>query len=327
MPKTMQAVRFAHTGEPKEVLYVEQLPIPEPGPGQVRVRLHARPINPSDLLFIQGSFGRSATLPSPAGFEGAGIIDSVGEGVSLLPGTRVIVKANGTWQEYIIVTPAQVIPIPDRLDLESAAQFAINPLTAWLLLDKVPPNFDGWILMTAGASATAGIILRLGLQRGLRMISVVRREEQVAALKAMGAQAIINTSKENITERVQSLTKGEGISMAFEAVGGAEGTEALQCLAMGGKMVIYGLLSGQPIMVDPEAMVFTRLTIESFWLAPELVDMGPERAASVISEAMNAYCDSDLAAPVEQRYKLTEIRAAAAHSMRPGRLGKILLVG
>lgn len=327
MQSTMKAIRFYSTGEPQQVLRVESLPIPEPGAGELRVCVQARPINPSDILFIRGAFGRHPALPSVAGFEGAGIIDAVGEGVSLLPGTRVIVKSTGTWQEYQLVKPHEVIPIPDRLDLESAAQFAINPLTAWLLLDMLPPNFDGWILVTAGTSAVAKMILRLGAERGLRIISVVRKKQQVEALRALGSQAIIDVSTENLSERVAFLTNGDGISMAFDAVGGQQGTEVLGCLASGGRMVIYGLLSERPITVSPEEMIFQQLTIESFWLAPRLEQLGSEGKAVVIEQAMNAFCDGDLFANVEQRYELAEVHAAIAHNLRPGRLGKILLVG
>lgn len=323
----MQAVRFYSTGAPQDVLRVESLPIPEPGPGELRVRVQARPINPSDMLFIRGTFGRYPALPSPAGFEGAGIIDAVGDGVSILPGTRVVVKSTGTWQQYQLVKPQQVIPIPDRLDLESAAQFAINPLTAWLLLDMLPPNFDGWILVTAGTSAVAKMILHLGSERGFRIISVVRKQQQVEALRALGAQAIIDVSTENLSEGVASLTNGDGISMAFDAVGGQQGTEVLGCLASGGRMVVYGLLSERPITVLPEHMIFRQLSIESFWLAPRLEQLGSEGKAVVIEQAMNAFCDSNLAANVEQRYELAEVHGAVAHNLRPGRLGKILLVG
>ena len=327
MPSTMQAIRFHSTGEPHKVLRVESLPIPEPGSGEIRVRVLARPINPSDILFIQGAFGRHPTLPSPAGLEGAGIIDAVGDGVSLHPGMRVVIKSTGTWQQYQLVKPHELIPIPDRLDIESAAQFAINPLTAWLLLDMLQPNFDGWILVTAGTSAVSKMILRLGMKRGLRIISVVRRKQQVEALTALGAQAIIDVSTENIKERVESMTNGRGVSMAFDAVGGQQGTEILRCLTSGGRMVIYGLLSEQPITVLPEDMIFRQLSIESFWLAPRLEQLGSDGKAVVIEQAMNAFCDSDLVADVEQRYELGEVHAAVAHNLRPGRLGKILLVG
>lgn len=327
MPSTMQAIRFHSTGDPQEVLRVESLPIPEPGAGELRVRVQARPINPSDILFIRGTFGRHPALPSTAGFEGAGIIDAVGDGVSMVPGTRVVVKSTGTWQQYQLVKPHEVIPIPDRLDIESAAQFAINPLTAWLLLDMLPPNFDGWILVTAGTSAVAKMILHLGTERGLRIISVVRKKEQVEALTALGAQAIIDVSTENIAERVESLTNGDGVSMAFDAVGGEQGTEVMGCLASGGRMVVYGLLSERPITVLPEEMIFRQLSLESFWLAPRLEQLGSEGKAVVIEQAMNAFCDREIFADVEQRYELADIQAAVAHNLRPGRLGKILLVG
>src|SRR5437660_5644296 len=129
----MKAIVFDRFGDPDEVLQVRDVPVPEPGPGQVRVRMIASPINPSDLLMVRGQYGRLPQLPATPGFEGAGIIDAVGPGLlsrlrRLTPGRRVaVLNADGNWQEYVVVSARQVVPVPANLADDQAATFFVNP--------------------------------------------------------------------------------------------------------------------------------------------------------------------------------------------------------
>src|SRR5947209_17622246 len=128
----MQSIRFYEFGKPTDVLRVEDVPQPEPAAGQVLVRLRARPINPSDLLTVHGLYGALPTLPATPGLEGMGEVAAVSEGVNnLRVGQRVIpLGVPGTWQEYLLVDRHQLIPVPDEVSDETAAQFVVNPLTA-----------------------------------------------------------------------------------------------------------------------------------------------------------------------------------------------------
>src|SRR5438876_3487326 len=113
----MKAIVFDRCGEPEEVLQVRELPIPEPGPGQVRIRMLASPINPSDLLYIRGLYGKPPPLPATPGFEGVGIVEESGGGLlaKRMLGKRVAVlnRAIGNWQEHTVVPARQAIPVPD----------------------------------------------------------------------------------------------------------------------------------------------------------------------------------------------------------------------
>src|SRR5579862_3875844 len=118
----MKALVFDKFGEPSEVLQLQDVPVPEPGPGQVRVRMLVSPINPSDLLVVRGEYGRLPTLPATPGFEGVGIVDAAGPGLlrflrGLRPGRRVAVLngAGGNWQEQVIVSARQAVPISGDL--------------------------------------------------------------------------------------------------------------------------------------------------------------------------------------------------------------------
>ena len=131
----MQSIRFYEFGNPAEVLRVEDVPQPDLGPNEVLVRLRARSINPSDLLTVRGVYGSLPKLPATPGFESMGEVAAVGDRVKhLRPGQRVItLGVQGTWQEYILAASAQLIPVPDSVSDQTAAQFVVNPLTAWIM--------------------------------------------------------------------------------------------------------------------------------------------------------------------------------------------------
>src|SRR2546429_1200172 len=130
----MKAIVFDRFGDPAEVLQVRDLPMPELGPGQVRVRMLYSPINPSDLMVVRGEYGRLPDLPATPGFEGVGVVDASGGGLlaRLRLGRRVAVLngTGGNWQEYVIVPAKQVVPVPYQLKDEQAATFFVNPASA-----------------------------------------------------------------------------------------------------------------------------------------------------------------------------------------------------
>src|SRR3982751_3384859 len=145
----MKSVRFYEFGNPSEKLRVEDVPRPEPVANQVLVKLRARSINPSDLLTVRGLYGALPKLPATPGLEGMGAVAAVGDGVNnLRTGQRVIpLGIQGTWQEYVLAASAQLIPVPDSVNDQTAAQCVVNPLTAWIMIIeelKVEPG--EWLL-------------------------------------------------------------------------------------------------------------------------------------------------------------------------------------
>src|SRR5262249_24590680 len=124
-----------------------------------------------------------------------------------------------------------------------------------------------WVLQTAAGSALGRMIIRLGRHDGFRTINVVRRREQVEELRRLGADEVICSSDESIVERVQALTGGAGVPFALDAVGGATGTAAAQSLGAGGRMLVYGTLSEEPIALSPRVLMVGRKCIEGFWLS------------------------------------------------------------
>ncbi|MFL6332611.1 MAG: zinc-dependent alcohol dehydrogenase family protein [Pyrinomonadaceae bacterium] len=326
----MQSVRFHEFGDPAEVLRVEDVPRPEPGAGQVLVRMRARSINPSDLLTVRGLYGSLPVPPATPGLEGMGEVAELGDGIThLRAGQRVIpLGVAGTWQEFVVAPAAQLIPVPDAVSDQAAAQFVVNPLTAWIMtVEELALQPGEWLLQTAAGSTLGRVVLQIAKQRGFKTINVVRRREQAEELKALGADEVICTDEEEIPERVRQITGEEGLRKAIDAVGGETGAAVVNALGRGGVLLVYGLLSGKPMPLDGGRMIFTSSTVRGFWLGDWMRTAPPERQQAVTGEMLRSMASNEIAPPVEAEYPLAEVLAAVAHSERPGRSGKVLLVG
>lgn len=325
----MRAVRFEEFGPPTRVLRVEDLPIPEPGPGQVRVRMRARPINPSDISTILGSYGRLPELPATPGFEGSGVIDALGEGVTgLAIGDRVAPFSRSTWQEYVIVDARHLLPIPDTIDDVQAAMLAVNPTSAWVMLEdelKVRPG--EWIVQNAGNSALGRYVSRLARRRGYRTISIVRRREVVEELLSDGADHVICEADEDVGDRVREITEGEGAQYGLESVGGESGARVLESLAPGGTMVVFGAISRQPIPVDGAQMIFRGPTIRGFWLTRWSRQATAEQRAELFRTVLSLVEDGTFRAPIAAEYDLGDVVEAVRRAISSDRNGKVVLVG
>ncbi|HEV3142505.1 MAG TPA: alcohol dehydrogenase catalytic domain-containing protein, partial [Gemmataceae bacterium] len=180
----MKALVFERAGNPAEVLRLQDAPTPEPGFRQVRVRMLASPINPSDLLTIQGGYETALKFPAIPGFEGVGVVEAAGGGVIawLRKGKRValISRRGGTWAECVVVSAKHVIPVPEEIPVEQAATFFVNPMTAVAMTrNELQIPAGSWLLQTAAGSALGQMVIRLGKLHRFRTINVVRRKEQV----------------------------------------------------------------------------------------------------------------------------------------------------
>jgi NADPH:quinone reductase-like Zn-dependent oxidoreductase len=329
----MKAVVFDRFGDPAEVLQVRDVPLPEPGRGEVRVRMRLSPINPSDLLVVRGQYGRLPRLPATPGFEGVGVVDAAGPGLvrrlrGLSPGRRVAVLngAGGDWQEYVVLSARQAVPVADDLPDEQVASFFVNPATAVVMTQKVLRVPAGaWLLQTAAGSALGRMVLRLGKHLGFRTINVVRRREQAEELRRAGGDAVVCSADEPVPERVRHLTGGQGVGYALDAVGGTAGRDAVESLAPGGRLLVYGTLSGEPIPLDPRALIVGQKRVEGFWLSEWVREQGALALLGLFRTIQNLLRAGVLTSEVGATFPLAEVREAARQAQAPGRRGKVLL--
>ncbi len=326
----MKSVRFYEFGNPADKLRVEDVEQPVPGENQVLVKLRARSINPSDLLTVRGLYGALPKLPSTPGLEGMGEVAEVGSGVkNFRAGQRVIpLGVPGTWQEYLVAESTQLIPVPDSVNDQTAAQFVVNPLTAWIMtVEELAMKPGEWLLQTAAGSTLGRVVLQIARLRGFKTINVVRRREQVEELKQLGADEVICTGDEDLVERVKEITGRDGLTKAIDAVGGQTGGAVVRALGRKGVMLVYGLLSMEPMPVDSGRMIFTSTTIRGFWLTEWMRSTAPEKMQAVTGELLRMMATSEIVPPVEAEYPLADALAAIEHAERTGRSGKVLLVG
>jgi NADPH:quinone reductase-like Zn-dependent oxidoreductase len=321
----MKTIEFETTGKPAEILQVVDRPTPEPGPGEVLVKVIASPINPSDIMFVQNLYGIRPKLPSGAGFEGVGVIEKVGEGVEMQTGVRVSFTGVGTWSEYAVAHHKSIIPIPDAMTDEIAAQLFVNPFTAFAMVEESGVQEGQWLMITACGSAFGKMVIQLCKQKGIQTIGTVRRDDLNDELKDLGLTEVINTEAEDMAARVKEITGGTGVACVLDAVGGHTATEAIKCLGKGGTMLIYGLLSLQDPTINAGLLIFRELTIRGFWLTDWIRRVDSQTRERVAQSVISMLASGQIQLPVEATYSLDQIAEAVEHSERHGRRGKILV--
>ncbi len=329
----MKAIVFERFGEPREVLQVRDVPVPEPNGGEVRVRMTMSPINPSDLMTVRGQYGRLPNLPATPGFEGVGVVESVGSGWlaklrGLKPGRRVAVLngKGGNWQELVVLPAKQAVPVPDDLPDEQVAAFFVNPATALVMTQHVlQVSRGGWLLQTAAGSALGRMVIRLGKHLGFRTINIVRRKELWGELKALGADEVLSSAEDDIPVRVKQITGGAMVPYALDCVGGPGVIAVLQSLAPQGRVLLYGTLSNEPIPLDPRVLIGGQRAIEGFWLSEWVPQQGVFRMLGLFRQIIALMRAGVLTTPVAATYTLDQLPQAIEHVEKSARGGKILL--
>ena len=326
----MKAVVFERFGEPSEVLQVRDVPAPTPGPGQVRVRMLASPVNPSDLLVVRGQYGRLPPLPATPGFEGVGVVEANGGGIlgRLRLGSRVAVLngQGGNWAQQVLVPAKQVVPVAANVADHQAASFFVNPATVLVMvrrLHRVPKG--GWLLQTAAGSALGRMVIRLGKVDGFRTINLVRRKAQAEELLRLGGDAVICTADESVEERVKEITKGEGVRYALDAVGGAAGSAAVASLAPGGRLLVYGTLANEPLTIPSRLLMTGSRRVEGFWLSNWVKEQNPLTMLGLFRQINRLLGDGTFATEIGATFPPEQIAEAVKLAEQPGRTGKVLL--
>jgi NADPH:quinone reductase-like Zn-dependent oxidoreductase len=325
----MKAVVCERWGDPDEVLQIRDAPVPQPGRGQVRVRMLASPVNPSDVLMIRGQYGRQPPLPATPGFEGVGVVEA-GSGLLArrVMGRRVAVLNgdSGNWQEHVVIPARQAVPVPDALPDEQVASFFVNPASALIMTRyvlRVPAG--AWLLQTAAGSNLGRMVIRLGERFGFRTLNVVRRSAQVEELRPLGGTAFVATDVESLTDRVRELTKGEGVRYAIDAVGGATGSAVVGTLGRSGRVLVYGRMAAEPLTLDPVTLLVGQKRVAGFWLSEWIRDQHPLRLFLLFRRLGRLIQEGDLATEVGQAFSLDQVREAIRQAEVPGRKGKTLL--
>ena len=320
----MKAIRIHTFGGP-EVLQLDDVPVPETGPGQVLVRIQAIGVNFIDIYHRTGLY--KADLPVTLGMEAAGVVEAVGEGFTqLAPGDRVAYcMTRGSYAEYAVIPAWQAIRIPDSLDFESAAAAMLQGMTAHYLTHSTFDLKPGdTALVHAAAGGTGRLIVQMAKMRGARVIATTSSAAKAEIVRRTGADEIILYATQDFEAEAKRLTDGRGVDVVYDSVGASTFEKSINSLRQRGLMVTFGNASGpvppiEPLLLSQKGSLFlTRPTLLSYCATPEELRW---RA----SDVLNWVAEGKLTLHIEKVYPLAE--AARAHIDLASRrtTGKLLL--
>lgn len=331
LPSTMAALELHSYREGLQNLALVEKPIPQPGRGEVLVRIDYAAVNPSDLNFLRGEYGKRRPLPTVPGFEGSGVVVAAGPGFMArrMLGKRVAVatqEGQGTWQQYMIMPALRCIALRDEVTTEQGASLFINPLTAYALMSRAKREHRPAVVQTAAASALGRMILRLGQRWSIPVINVVRRQEQVDQLRALGAEHVLNSSDARFDEDLKQVCHELKATLAFDAVGGEMTGRILSAMPQRSCVTVMGNLAGEPCSgLDPDDLVFGAKTLDSFWLTRWIDEQNVLLFLRTIGKVQKLL-GTDLETPVRTRLSLEEAVAGIRDYRSRMSAGKILLM-
>ncbi len=322
---SVKAVRFHEFGGP-DVLRYEDIPEPEPGPGEVVLRLGACGVNFIDTYERSGAY--NVPLPYVAGQEGAGEVVAVGEEVTdVAVGEHVgYAQIPASYAEYVKAPAHRLVKVPEGVDDATATAVLVQGMTAHYLATSTYPLERGQTCLVHAAAGGTGLLLtQVAKMRGARVIGTVSTEEKAQLARQAGADEVILYTEQDFVAEVKRITGGDGVSVVYDSVGKDTFGRSMDCLAPRGFLVLFGQASGRVPPMDPQTLnakgsiFLTRPTLAHYTRAREELDW---RASDVFGWV----AEGSLNARIGATFALSE--AAEAHRQLEGRLttGKVLLV-
>lgn len=314
-------------GEPADVLHLGESPVPQPGPGEVRIKTLLSPIHNHDLWTVRGQYGYKPTLPAIGGSEAVGLVDALGAGVQgVAPGQRVTVAGvHGSWAEYFTAPAALLVPLPAAIADEAAAQLIAMPLSALMLLEFLEVKSGDWIIQNTANGAVGKTLAMLAATRGVHTVNLVRRDAGVAELAALGIEHAVSTQQPGWQEKVRAIVGKASLRAAVDSIGGKASGELMALLGEGGLLVSFGSMAGEPMQIASGDLIFKQARVKGFWGSKVSEALSGEDKRRLIGELLGLVAGGKLQLPVQAIYDLAEVSQAAAASLQPGRKGKVLL--
>lgn len=287
----MRAAYYEKNGPAAEVLHVGEVETPQPGPGEVRVKLKTSGVNPSDVKTRAGMARKIAFPRVIPQSDGAGVIDMVGEGVARSRVGERVWTWNGAWKrpfgtaaEYIVLPEAQAVRLPDAVSFEAGACLGIPALTAWHAIDIAGAKSGATLLIAGGAGAVSHYAIQFAKARGANVLTTVSSREKAKVAREAGADVTIDYKTENVGERVMALTKG-GVDAVIELDLTANAALLPSVLRPYGTVVVYG--TGPQVQFPGSFCLVNNITVK-FMIVYELTVDARTRAIEDITRMMEA---------------------------------------
>ncbi len=310
-------------GGPENMLF-EDLQQPEPGPGQVRVKVFASGINFAETRMRAGTYS-GQPLPFVMGMEGAGTVEELGEGVSGFEvGQRVFGRARGCHAQQVIFDAEHLMPLPDNLSFAEGAAIPVGWLTAWHALHTVAAVESGQkVLVEAAGGSVGSAALQIAKQHGCWAAATASRDDKLEHARAFGADLLINYTRQSISQEVMKATQDTGVDISLMTIGEATARELMDSMGMDGKVVMFGSTGGKDICFNLSIGI----------LNLQLLSMSISTSPAFVPVTMPSFRESALPLFEQGRFKpvvdtvlpLTEL--VRAHQMIDERkhFGKVIL--
>jgi NADPH:quinone reductase-like Zn-dependent oxidoreductase len=316
----MKAIQLKAYGQPPENIGVVEInDIDTIGNDEVVIAVLYSPVNPSDLLLMQGTYPIQPKLPSVIGGEGVGRVVSVGTAVTTVRPGDIVTIPFGTfaWSEKVVAKAAQLIVLPAGVDLQQAAMLSINPPTAVLLLEEfVSLNAGDWIVLNAANASVSHSIISVAKSKGLKTLGIVRRKEAVDIALKGGADVVL-VDDETVIAEAKKATGNAEIKLGLDAVGGKATNTLAQILGNDARLVTYAMMSREPINVSQIGLIFRRMQIHGFFMyLPYYIP----KLKNAILQSVQLLAKGKLNVPVAKIYPPEKVKEAIQHTIDGGKV-------
>ena len=330
MPKTVKIVRFHKTG-PAEVLQFDELPLPDPGPGEVRLSVRTLGLNRAEVMFRNGQYLETPILPAKNGYEAAGVIDAVGEGVdrswigktaSTVPGNFKL-SDHGVYGEVAVVPFKAIAEYPASLSYEQGASIWMQYVTAYGALIWLAKIAKGDFVVITAASSSVGIAaIEMVKAEGAISIAVTRTAAKKAQLLKLGADHVIVTDEEDLVERINEITSGKGARVVFDPIGGPILEKLAAATAYQGIILEYGALAPEATPYPLFTALGKGLTIRAYTLFEVTADPVFPKAKQYIFDHLASGAFKPL---IDKTFPFAEIVEAHRYLESNAQVGKIVV--
>lgn len=323
----MKQIVFRRYGPPSAVAECEEVDEPgSPAAWEVIVEIDAFPINPADSAMMLGQYGFLNAPPSTIGMEGVGRIVEVGKSVKDLQlGDAVILLANNNWCQRRKVPATLVVKVPEDANLDQMSMLKVTGLTAWKLLNEIVSLKPGdTVVQNAPLSAVGRYVLQIAKIMDLKLINIVRREEQIEEVMSFGETRCF-VECDDVSKLIREDIGKAPLRLGLDCVGGQSTERMAQCLNENGTVVNYGMLSLEPCVVSPEHLIFRNVQLVGFWLSRVLNKMSATDRHDQIARLATWAHEGKLVGSIDSTFPIEQIGDALRRSEQPGRGGKVLV--
>ncbi|WP_293028140.1 NADPH:quinone oxidoreductase family protein [Natronococcus sp.] len=321
----MKAIEVTEYGDSDELEVVDR-DVPEPDAGEVRIEIEAAGINFADIMQRRGVYPGGPEAPYVPGMEAAGTIDATGEGVDLDEGDRVVAMLDrGGYAEYATANAQMLFPIPEGMSFEEAAGFPVQFLTAHSCLFEWGELEEGEsVLIQAAAGGVGTAAVQLASNAGAEVFGTASSEEKLELAADLGCDHPIQYTETDFRETVEAETDGEGVDLVLESVGGDVFDRSLDAMAHFGRMVTFGVASGEPASAENRRLLFENKSVRGFHLGQAAMH-DPSRIMQAVPELTEGLASGELEVIVGESFPLEEAADAHRYIEERKSSGKVLL--